>query len=76
MKSLLKTKNFINLNKTHSYFKGTGSCIDLIQLIEHIGSSTQGHMKYDYPQLPWMTDNIKKSLKQRSKLTKIFYKSG
>ena len=34
----------------HSYFKGAGSCIDLVQLIEHIGSSTQGHMKYDYPQ--------------------------
>ena len=31
-------------------------------------------IKCDYRQPPWMTDNIKKSLKQRSKLTKIFYK--
>ena len=33
-------------------------------------------IKCDYRQPPWMTDNIKKSLKQRSKLTKIFYKNG
>ena len=32
------------------------------------------NIKCDYRQPPWMTDNIKKSLKQRSKLTKIFYK--
>ena len=31
-------------------------------------------IKCDYCRPPWMTDNIKKSLKQRSKLTKIFYK--
>ena len=31
-------------------------------------------IKCDYCQPPWMTDNIKKSLKQRSKLTKIFIK--
>ena len=33
-------------------------------------------IKCDYRQPPWMTDNIKKSLKQRSKLTKIYYKNG
>ena len=33
-------------------------------------------IKCGYCQPPWMTDNIKKSLKQRSKLTKIFYKNG
>ena len=33
-------------------------------------------IKCDYRQPPWMIDNIKKSLKQRSKLTKIFYKNG
>ena len=33
-------------------------------------------IKCDYIQLPWMTDNIKKSLEERSKLTKIFYKNG
>ena len=33
-------------------------------------------IKCDYRQPPWMTDNIQKSLKQRSKLTKIFYKNG
>ena len=33
-------------------------------------------IKYGYCQAPWMTDNIKKSLKQRSKLTKMFYKNG
>ena len=32
-------------------------------------------IKCDYRQLPWTTDNIKKSLKERSKLTKIFYKN-
>ena len=34
------------------------------------------NIKCDYRQPPRMTDNIKKSLKQRSKLTKIFYKNG
>ena len=33
-------------------------------------------IKCDYRQPPWMTDDIKKSLKQRSKLTKYFYKIG
>ena len=32
--------------------------------------------KCDYRQPPWMTDNIKKSLKERCKLTKFFYKNG
>ena len=32
--------------------------------------------KCDYCQLPWMTGSIKKFLKERSKLTKIFYKNG
>ena len=29
-----------------------------------------------YHQTPWMTDNIKKYLEERSKLTKYFYKNG
>ena len=33
-------------------------------------------IKCDYRQPLWMTDNIRKSLKQRSKLTKIFYNNG
>ena len=33
-------------------------------------------IKCDYRQPPWMTDDIKKSLKQRSKLTKYFYENG
>ena len=34
------------------------------------------NIKCDYRQPPWMTDNIKKSLKKRSKLAKIFHKNG
>ena len=30
----------------------------------------------DYRQPPWVTDNIKKSLKERSRLTNVFYKNG
>ena len=33
-------------------------------------------IKCDYCQSPWISGNIKKSSKQRSKLTKIFYKNG
>ena len=33
-------------------------------------------IKCDYRQPPWMTGNIKKSLKERCKLTKFFRKSG
>ena len=33
-------------------------------------------IKCDYRQPPCMADNIKKTLKQRSKLTKLFYKNG
>ena len=33
-------------------------------------------IKCDYRQPPWMNGNIKKSLKERSKLTKMFYKNG
>ena len=33
-------------------------------------------IKCDYRQPPGMTDNIKKSLKERCKLTKFFYKNG
>ena len=33
-------------------------------------------IKSNYCQHPWMTDNIKKSLEERSKLTKIFHKNG
>ena len=33
-------------------------------------------IKRDYRQSPWMTDDIKKFMKRRSKFTKIFYKNG
>ena len=33
-------------------------------------------IKCDYRQPPWVTDIIKKYLKQRCKLTKFFYKNG
>ena len=33
-------------------------------------------IKCGYRQPPWMTDNIKKSLKERCKRTKVFYKNG
>ena len=33
-------------------------------------------IKCDYRQPPWRTGNIKKSLKNRCKLTKFFYKNG
>ena len=33
-------------------------------------------IKCDYLQPPWMIDNIKKSLKERCKLSKFFYKNG
>ena len=33
-------------------------------------------IKCDYRQPRWMTDNIEKSLKERCKLTKFFYKNG
>ena len=34
------------------------------------------NIKCDYRQPPWMTGIIKKSLKERCKLTKVFYKNG
>ena len=33
-------------------------------------------IKCDYPQPPWKTNNIKRSLTERSKLTKCYYKNG
>ena len=33
-------------------------------------------IKCDYRQPSWMNDNIKRKLKQRTKLTKYFYKNG
>ena len=33
-------------------------------------------IKWDYRQPPWMNDNIKRKLKQRTKLIKYFYKNG
>ena len=32
--------------------------------------------KFNYCQPPWMNDNIKRYLKERSKLNKLFYKNG
>ena len=33
-------------------------------------------IKFNYYQPPWMNDNIKRCLRERSKLTKFFYKNG
>ena len=33
-------------------------------------------IKFNYCQPAWMNDNIKRCLKERSKLTKFFYKNG
>ena len=33
-------------------------------------------IKFNYCQPPWMNNNIKRCLKERSKLTKFFYKNG
>ena len=33
-------------------------------------------IKFNYCQPPWMNNNIKRCLKERSKLTKLFYKNG
>ena len=33
-------------------------------------------IKCNYRQPPWMNDNIKRKLKQKTKLTKYFYKNG
>ena len=33
-------------------------------------------IKFDYRQPPWKDDNIKRKLRQRTKLTKYFYKNG
>ena len=33
-------------------------------------------IKCDYRQPPWITNSIKRSLKERSKLTKCYYKNG
>ena len=33
-------------------------------------------IKFNYCQPAWMNDNIKRCLKERSKLTKLFYKNG
>ena len=33
-------------------------------------------IKFNYCQPPWMIDNIKRCVKERSKLTKFFYKNG
>ena len=57
------------------------SKVDL--LIEALLNIFRNHIphkkiKCNYPQLPWMTDDIKKNffMSRRSKLTKNYYKNG
>ena len=72
--------NIENINKAISNFNWTRAFENLSELLNetllHIFRNyiPNKKIKCDYRQPPWMTDNNKKFLKERSKLTKIFYK--
>ena len=79
--------NIENINKVISNFNWTKTFENLsvdekVELLNerllniYRNYITNKKMKCNYRQPPWMTDNIKKSLKERYKLTKIFYKNG
>ena len=79
--------NIENINKATSNFNWTKAFENLsvdekVELLNktllniYRNYTPNKKIKCDYCQPPWMTDNIKKSLKERSKLTKIFYKNG
>ena len=79
--------NIENINKATSNFNWTKvfenlSVDEKVELLNktllniYRNYTPNKKIKCDYCQPPWMTDNIKKSLKERSKLTKIFYKNG
>ena len=78
--------NIENINKAISHFNWTKAFKNLsvdekVELLnETLLNSYQNYIpnkkiKCEYRQPPWMTDNIKKSLKEKCKLTKIFYKN-
>ena len=74
LKNLLKTlvgeKNLESLS--------TDSKVDLLnEMLSNIfwNCIPSKKIKCDYRQPPWMTDSIKRSLKERSKLTKCYYKN-
>ena len=79
--------NIENINKTISNFNWT-KAFENLSVDEKVELNNEAllniyrnytsdkKIKCDLRQPPWMTDNIKKSLKERSKLTKIFYKNG
>ena len=70
--------NIENINKAISNFNWTKAFENLSvgEKILLINETLLKKIKCNYRQSPWMTDNIKKSLKERSKLIKIFYKNG
>ena len=44
--------------------------------LETISQIKKSKCKCNYRQIPWMTDDVKKYLKKRSKSTKSYYKNG
>ena len=75
------------INKTISYFNCTKAFENLSvdETVEALNETLLNiyrnyipnkKIKCNYCQPSWMTDNIKKSLKERSKLTEKFYKNG
>ena len=80
-------ENIENINKVISNFNCTKAFQNLsvnekVELLNetllniYLNYMPNKKIKCNYCQLPWMTDNIKKFLEERSKLTKIFYKNG
>ena len=68
----IKAVSNFNWNRAVEYL----SVVEKFELLIFWNYIPNKKIKCNYRQPPWMTDNIKKSLKQRSKLTKIFYKNG
>ena len=85
--SMWKCANVENIKKAISYFNWSIALENLSvdERVEQLNESlldifrnyiSNKKIKCDYRQPPWINDNIKSSLKQRSKLTKIYYKNG
>ena len=61
-----KKVNIENIKKAISNF-------DWNEVFDNLSLGEKKKIKCDYLQRPWMTDNLKKTLKERRKLSKIFY---
>ena len=72
IENIKKAVSNFNWNRAVEYL----SVVEKFELLIFWNYIPNKKIKCNYGQPPWMTDNIKKSLKQRSKLTKIFYKNG